>query len=41
MTQVTITFTVEDNMYKDYDHIIDGVLNNLNEVATNIEISEE
>ena len=39
-TEVTITFKVENNMYKDYDGAIDEVLNTLDEVAEDIEIKE-
>ena len=39
-TEVTITFKVENDMYKDYDHIIDEVLNTLDEVATDIDVTE-
>ena len=39
-TEVTITFKVENDMYQDYDHIIDEVLNTLDEVATDIDVTE-
>lgn len=39
-TEVTITFKVENNMYRDYDNVIDEVLNILDEVAEDIEVKE-
>ena len=40
-TEVTITFKVEDNMYKDYEHSIDDILNTLDEFAVDIDVMEE
>lgn len=40
MTEVTITFKVENNMYRDYERVIDDVLNTLDDVATDIDVTE-
>ena len=40
MTEVTITFKVENNMYRDYERVIDDILNTLDEVATDIDVTE-
>lgn len=40
-TEVTITFRVENNMYRDYDNVIDEVLNTLDEVAEDIDVKEK
>ena len=39
-TEVTITFKVENNMYRDYERVIDDVLNTLDDVATDIDVTE-
>ena len=42
MTKITITFNISDEDYKNYDHSIDGILNELYEVgATNLDITED
>lgn len=41
MTEVTITFKVENNMYRDYERVIDDILNTLDDVATDIDVTEE
>jgi hypothetical protein len=42
MTKVTITFNVSDESYNDYESIIDGILNDLNEVgAEDIDVTEK
>lgn len=42
MTQVTITFNVPDKSYHGYEEIIDGILNDLEEVgATDVEVMED
>ena len=40
MTEVTITFKVENNMYRDYERVIDDVLNTLDDVAIDIDVTE-
>ena len=40
MTEVTITFKVENNMYRDYERVIDDILNTLDDVATDIDVTE-
>ena len=41
MTKVTITFTVTEDDYNDYEDILDTFLNDLDQITIDAEVEEE